>query len=131
MQAIGESNRMTLLFRKPTAYPYAASFLCSGPRGRCLYRNKDQALLNEFSAILLTAKLAGITTAVLLIFATPLAWWLAHSRHRLKPAVEALTALPLVMPPTVLGFYLLLLFSPDNPFGGLGSSYRHRFVIFV
>ena len=74
--------------------------------------------MNEFSAILLTAKLAGITTAVLLIFATPLAWWLAHSRHRLKPAVEALTALPLVMPPTVLGFYLLLLFSPDNPFGG-------------
>ncbi len=74
--------------------------------------------MNEFSAILLTAKLAGITTAVLLILATPLAWWLAHSRHRLKPAVEALTALPLVMPPTVLGFYLLLLFSPDNPFGG-------------
>ena len=73
--------------------------------------------MNEFSAILLTAKLAGITTAVLLILATPLAWWLAHSRHRLKPAVEALTALPLVMPPTVLGFYLLLLFSPDNPFG--------------
>ncbi len=73
--------------------------------------------MNELSAIWLTAKLAGITTVALLLLATPLAWWLAHSQHRLKPAVEALTALPLVMPPTVLGFYLLLLFSPDNVFG--------------
>ena len=54
-----------------------------------------------------------------MVIATPLAWWLAHSQHRLKPAVEAITAIPLVMPPTVLGFYLLILFSPDNALGGL------------
>jgi molybdate transport system permease protein len=75
--------------------------------------------LTEFTAIWLTAKLAGITTVVLMVIATPLAWWLAHSQHRLKPAVEAITAIPLVMPPTVLGFYLLILFSPDNALGGL------------
>ena len=54
-----------------------------------------------------------------MVLATPLAWWLAHSQHRLKPAVEAITAIPLVMPPTVLGFYLLILFSPDTALGGL------------
>ena len=75
--------------------------------------------MNEFTAIWLTAKLAGITTLVLMVLATPLAWWLAHSQHRLKPAIEAITAIPLVMPPTVLGFYLLILFSPDNALGGL------------
>lgn len=75
--------------------------------------------MTEFTAIWLTAKLAGITTLVLIVLATPLAWWLAHSQHRLKPAIEAITAIPLVMPPTVLGFYLLILFSPDNALGGL------------
>ena len=75
--------------------------------------------MTEFTAIWLTAKLAGITTLVLMVLATPLAWWLAHSQHRLKPAIEAITAIPLVMPPTVLGFYLLILFSPDNALGGL------------
>ena len=74
--------------------------------------------MTELSAIWLSAKLAGITTVILLFVATPLEWWLAHSRHRLRPAVEALTALPLVMPPTVLGFYLLILFSPNNALGG-------------
>ena len=54
-----------------------------------------------------------------MVLATPLAWWLAHSQHRLNPAIEAITAIPLVMPPTVLGFYLLILFSPDNALGGL------------
>ena len=75
--------------------------------------------MTEFTAIWLTAKLAGITTLVLMVLATPLAWWLAHSQHRMKPAIEAVTAIPLVMPPTVLGFYLLILFSPDNAVGGL------------
>lgn len=56
---------------------------------------------------------------VLLFLATPLAWWIAHSQHKLKPAIEALTAIPLVMPPTVLGFYLLTLFSPDTVIGRL------------
>jgi molybdate transport system permease protein len=76
--------------------------------------------LTEISAIWLTLKLAAITTTVLLVLATPLAWWLAHSSSRVRPLIEALTAMPLVMPPTVLGFYLLILFSPDN---ALGSSW--------
>ena len=74
--------------------------------------------MTEISAIWLTLKLAAITTAVLLVLATPLAWWLAHSSSRVRPLIEALTAMPLVMPPTVLGFYLLVLFSPDNAIGG-------------
>ncbi|NCF45685.1 MAG: molybdate ABC transporter permease subunit [Proteobacteria bacterium] len=78
--------------------------------------------MTELSAIWLSAKLAAITTAILLFVATPLAWWLAHSRHQLRPAVEALTALPLVMPPTVLGFYLLILFSPNNAVGSFWLS---------
>ena len=69
-------------------------------------------------AIVLTAKLAGVTTLVLLVMGTPLAWWLARSKRWYKPFVEAVTALPLVLPPTVLGFYLLILFSPDSALGG-------------
>lgn len=76
--------------------------------------------MTEISAIWLTLKLATITTAALLVLATPLAWWLAHSENRARPLIEALTAMPLVIPPTVLGFYLLILFSPDN---ALGSSW--------
>jgi len=71
----------------------------------------------ELTAIWLTLKLASITTLILLFLGTPLAWWLAHSASKLRPAVEAITAMPLVMPPTVIGFYLLLLFSPENPIG--------------
>lgn len=54
---------------------------------------------------------------MLLLVGTPLAWWLAHSKSRLRPLIEAITAMPLVMPPTVIGFYLLLLFSPDSVLG--------------
>ena len=86
--------------------------------------------MTEFTAIWLTAKLAGITTLALMVLATPLAWWLAHSRHRLKPAVEAITAIPLVMPPTVLGFYLLILFSPDNVLGSLWVELTGRTLAF-
>lgn len=76
-------------------------------------------LMGDLStAIVLTAQLAGVTTLVLLGIGTPLAWWLARSKRWYKPFVEAVTALPLVLPPTVLGFYLLLLFSPDSPLGG-------------
>lgn len=67
----------------------------------------------------LTLQLAGATTCVLLLLGTPLAWWLSQTRARIKPVIEALTALPLVLPPTVLGFYLLILFSPNAPLGGL------------
>ena len=74
--------------------------------------------LPDLGPLWLTLQLAAITTALLLGFGAPLAWWLARTRSRLKPMVEALTALPLVLPPTVLGFYLLILFSPNSSFGG-------------
>jgi len=73
----------------------------------------------EMQALGLSLELAGITAILLLIPGLPLAWWLARSRARLRPAVEALVSLPLVLPPTVLGFYLLLAFSPDSPLGRL------------
>jgi molybdate transport system permease protein len=66
----------------------------------------------------LTLQLAAVTTVLLLLLGTPLAWWLTRTRSRLKPVVEAVTALPLVLPPTVLGFYLLIMLSPTSPLGG-------------
>jgi molybdate transport system permease protein len=68
----------------------------------------------DWQAFLLTTQLAGLTMVILLIVATPLAWWLAHSRWRWIGWIEAVVALPLVLPPTVMGFYLLLLFAPGN-----------------
>jgi len=68
-------------------------------------------------AIWLTLQLAAVTTVILVAIAIPLAWWLATTRSPLRPVVEAITTLPLVLPPTVLGFYLLVLFSPDAPLG--------------
>jgi len=65
----------------------------------------------------LSLALALATTAILLVLATPLAWWLATTRSRAKPYLEAVTALPLVLPPTVMGFYLLLAFNPSSPIG--------------
>ncbi|MFT7403308.1 MAG: molybdate transport system permease protein [Zhongshania sp.] len=69
---------------------------------------------NDWLAIALTLKLAGLTTLILLVIGTPLAWWLAHTRVRIKPVLEAIIALPLVLPPTVLGFYLLIAFAPNS-----------------
>ncbi len=65
----------------------------------------------------LSFKLAFVTTAVLFVLALPLAWWLAQTRTRLKPFLEALVSLPIVLPPSVLGFYLLWAFAPDSPLG--------------
>ncbi|MEI4233681.1 molybdate ABC transporter permease subunit [Roseovarius sp. D22-M7] len=76
-------------------------------------------VLPDLGPLLLTVRLAAITTVVLLIVGTPLAWWLAHTRSRMKSVVEAVTALPLVLPPTVLGFYLLVFLSPNSTLGGL------------
>jgi len=73
--------------------------------------------LLELGPLWLTLRLASIATAILLLMGTPLAWWLAHTRARAKAAVEAVTALPLVLPPTVLGFYLLVLLNPESPLG--------------
>lgn len=73
----------------------------------------------DWVAVWVTLRLAAATTAVLLVLGTPLAWWLARTRSRTKPVVEAITALPLVLPPTVLGFYLLVLLAPTGPVGGV------------
>ncbi len=74
---------------------------------------------DEVQTLGLTLKLAGLTALILILIATPLAWWLSVTRARARVLVEAVTALPLVLPPTVLGFYLLLLFSPTAPVGRL------------
>jgi len=76
----------------------------------------------DLSALFLTFRLALVVTLILLVIATPLAWWLAKTASRAKPAIEAIVALPLVLPPTVLGFYLLLLFNPNAPLGGFWLS---------
>jgi molybdate transport system permease protein len=72
----------------------------------------------DWLALVTTLKLAGATTLVLLVLGTPLAWWLATSRARLSVAVEAVVALPLVLPPTVLGFYMLVMLGPRGAIGG-------------
>ncbi len=71
----------------------------------------------DWTAILLTAKLAGVSTGLLLLIGAPLGWWLARTRSPLKPLWSALVAMPIVLPPTVLGFYLLLLLGPHGPVG--------------
>ncbi|RMF13847.1 MAG: molybdate ABC transporter permease subunit [Gammaproteobacteria bacterium] len=76
----------------------------------------------DLAALWLTLKLAGVTTLVLLILGTPLAWWLARSTARWKVMVDALVALPLVLPPTVLGFYLLVAMGPEGPLGQLFTA---------
>ncbi len=73
---------------------------------------------SDMAALWLTLELAGVTTIILLLIGTPLAWWLARTRWRFKFLVEALVALPLVLPPTVLGFYLLITLSPGGVIGG-------------
>ncbi|AJE23310.1 molybdate ABC transporter permease subunit [Azotobacter chroococcum] len=76
----------------------------------------------DFAAIRLTLELASLTTLLLLIIGTPIAWWLARTRSRLKGAIGAVVALPLVLPPTVLGFYLLVTMGPYGPVGQLTQS---------
>ena len=76
----------------------------------------------DLQTLYTTLLLALTSTAVLLMIAMPLAWWLARSRQRLVPIVEAVVALPLVLPPTVIGFYLLLAFAPDGPIGSLSHA---------
>ena len=74
---------------------------------------------SDLQAIWLTVKLASIVTVILLIVGTPIAWWLARTHSRWKGPVGAVVALPLVLPPSVLGFYLLLAMGPDGPVGHL------------
>ena len=85
----------------------------------------------DLTALAITLKLAVITTLILLVVGTPLAWWLARSRWRYKYLVEAVVALPLVLPPTVLGFYLLVALGPNGPIGGLMQSMGGRPLAFT
>jgi molybdate transport system permease protein len=76
----------------------------------------------DLQAIWLTLRLAGIVTAILLVVGTPIAWWLARSKAWWKGPVGAVVALPLVLPPSVLGFYLLLAMGPHGPVGRLTGA---------
>jgi len=73
--------------------------------------------------LLLTGKLALVTTAILIIIGIPVAYWITYSRFKLKFIVEALICMPMVLPPTVMGYYLLVAFSPDNAFGQFLEQY--------
>jgi molybdate transport system permease protein len=84
-----------------------------------------------WSSVRLTLWLAACTTVVLLVIATPLAWWLARSRAVWKEAVAAVVALPLVLPPTVLGFYLLIALGPSGPGGMIGGLFGLRSLAFT
>ncbi len=79
-------------------------------------------LADAWSAIWLTLQLATATTLVLLLLGTPLAWWLSQTRSRLRAPIGALVTLPLVLPPSVLGFYLLVAMGPHGPLGALTQS---------
>ena len=74
---------------------------------------------DDLVAIVLTLKLASLTTLLLLLIGTPIAWWMAHTRSAFKPFIGALVTLPLVLPPTVLGFYILLFMGPEGWLGRL------------
>jgi molybdate transport system permease protein len=76
----------------------------------------------DIAAIRLTLELAALTTLLLLLIGTPIAWWLACTRSRLKGPIGAVVALPLVLPPTVIGFYLLVTLGPHGPIGQLTAS---------
>jgi hypothetical protein len=77
---------------------------------------------SDIEAILLTLRLASITTLILFLVGTPIAWWLSRTRSRWKGPVGALVAMPLVLPPTVLGFYLLVTMGPNGPVGWLTQT---------
>ena len=81
-----------------------------------------QATAIDLAPLWLTLQLAALTVLILLVVATPIAWWLAYTRSRMKATVEAVTALPLVLPPTVLGFYLLVFLGPNGAAGRLWTQ---------
>jgi molybdate transport system permease protein len=92
--------------------------------------------LSDFSVhiwppVLLTIELATITTLLLLVIATPLAWWLARSHAWWKEVIAAVVSLPMVLPPTVLGFYLLVALGPDGPGGAVASLWGARTLAFT
>ena len=90
-------------------------------------------MLNEYdlSALLVTIKLASITTVNLILVGTPIAWWLSQTRFKFKAVIEAIIALPLILPPTVLGFYLLMTLGTNGPVGGLLESLGGSSIAFT
>ena len=85
----------------------------------------------DWSPLWLSLRLAFFTMAILLLLGIPLAWWLAYNRARWKAAVEAIISLPMVLPPSVLGFYLLLAFSPARGFGKLLDHWLDLRLVFT
>ena len=83
---------------------------------------KDVLDPSILQALWLTSELAGATTLLLLLIGTPIAWWLSRTNHILRYPIKAVVTLPLVLPPTVLGFYLLLILGPTGPLGQLTQS---------
>ena len=84
----------------------------------------------NFTPFLLSFKLAFVTTLLLFIIALPLAWWLSLTRSKTKPLFEALSALPIVLPPSVLGFYILVAFSQSSPIGAFLDEHFHIKLVF-
>lgn len=84
----------------------------------------------DWQPLILTFRLAGITTLILLLVGIPLACWVAYTRLHIKPVIETLVSMPLVLPPSVLGFYLLLAFSPQNAFGHWLEQWFHVRLVF-
>jgi molybdate transport system permease protein len=84
----------------------------------------------DWQPLILTFKLALITTLLLFFIAIPLAYWMAFTKSKLKPVIETLVSMPLVLPPTVLGFYLLIAFSPSNAFGNWLNEWLGLRLIF-
>lgn len=87
-------------------------------------------ILPDPGPLLLTLRLALITTVILLLIGAPFAWMLANMKSRAKPVLEAVTALPLVLPPTVLGFYFLLLLNPTSPLGSFWLTMTGERLVF-
>ena len=90
-------------------------------------------MLNEldFSAVIVTVKLALVSTSILILIGTPIAWWLSQTKFKFKAVFEAIIALPLILPPTVLGFYLLITLGPNGPIGKLLESFGGSSIAFT
>ena len=90
-------------------------------------------MLNEldFSAVIVTIKLAIISTSILILIGTPIAWWLSQTKFKFKAVFEAIIALPLILPPTVLGFYLLITLGSNGPIGKLLESLGGSSIAFT
>ena len=84
----------------------------------------------DFTPFILSFKLAGLTTLILFVLSVPLAWYLSQTRSKIKPVLEAFTALPIVLPPSVIGFYLLVLLSQNSPLGQFFDEYLGVKLVF-